>query len=58
MLKNKLAISSLNQQSQFEMNNNIRMSKITMSAAGKNQHLNNERWTKIIRHYHNYLVCH
>ena len=58
MLSNKLATSGLNQHSQFDINANVQVSKMTMSAVGKNQNFNNERWAETIRLYYDDLIRH
>jgi hypothetical protein len=45
-------------QLQLEWKNNVKSAKITMSAAGKNQNINNTRWLKVIKRYRDYLIRH
>jgi len=42
----------------LRLNGNQKTAKITMSDAGKNQNINNNRWTDTIHMYHDNLINH
>jgi len=46
------------QYSLLGLSDNLKTAKITLSAAGKNQNANNERWVNIIHSYHDNLISH
>ena len=42
----------------LKLNSNPKTAKITMSDAGKNQNINNDRWANTIHMYHDNLINH
>jgi len=57
MERNKPIIGG-HQQLTLEWTGNIKAAKITLSVAGKNQNVSNDRWVKIIRQYKVHLLLH
>lgn len=48
----------LHNSSPLGQNGNMEAAKVTMSTAGKNQNINNNRWAKTIEMYHDDLTGH
>ena len=61
MISNKAMLSRQEFQHQYSSSgwsHYLKAAKITLSAAGKNQNTNNERWVNIIHSYHDDLISH
>lgn len=61
MISNKSVLRRQEFQHQYSssgLSNNLKQTKITLSAAGKNQNTNNKRWLNMIHSYHDDLISH